>query len=81
MTIRWAYDPKKCDQYEGCTDCDTCPIRDEAKPTVFNYRDFVELKKKVAKQADEIMRLKEQNTNLKIHLRILEADRDDQNNR
>ena len=68
MTIRWAYDPSKCAGYELCRDCDTCPIKDETKPTVFNYKDFVDLKKKCAHQADEIMRLKAENTDLKILL-------------
>ena len=75
MTLRWAYSPEKCEGYEMCQDCDTCPIRDEAKPTVFNYGDYIKLKSKMARQADEIMRLKEENTNLKIKVRILEEDR------
>lgn len=77
MTLRWAYSPDKCEGYEMCRDCDTCPIRDEAeaKPTVFNYGNYLKLKSKVAHQADEIMKLKEENTNLKIHVRILEEDR------
>ena len=74
MTLRWAYDPTKCEQYELCRDCDTCPIAYE-KPPVHSYHDYVDLKKKVSKQADEIMKLKEENTNLKIHVRILEEDR------
>ncbi len=75
MTVRWAYSPEKCEGYELCRDCDTCPIRDEAKPTVFNYGDYIKLKSKSERQADEIMRLKEENTNLKIKVRIMEEDR------
>lgn len=75
MTVRWAYSPEKCEGYEMCRDCDTCPIRDEAKPTVFNYGDYIALKSKSARQADEIMKLKEENTNLKIKVRIMEEDR------
>lgn len=26
MTLRWAYNPGKCDGYEYCTDCDFCSI-------------------------------------------------------
>lgn len=58
------------------------------KPLVFNYREYdtlrdkcddmaveiAELTDKVRKQADEIIRVKEENTNLKIKCRILEAD-------
>lgn len=68
MTLRWAYSPDKCEGYEMCRDCDTCPIRDEAKPTVFNYGDYIKLKSKAARQADEIMNLKAENTDLKILL-------------
>ena len=68
MTVRWAYSPEKCEGYELCRDCDTCPIRDEAKPTVFNYGDYIALKSKSARQADEIMNLKAENTDLKILL-------------
>jgi len=66
-----------------------------AKPLVFNYQHYEnlrdvatdmqgeieELKKKNEEQMFQIMHLKEENTNLKIHLRILEADRDDKNQR
>lgn len=51
------------------------------KPAVFNYQDYVraterirELEEKVEKQSWEIMRLKEQNTNMQIHVRILTED-------
>ena len=50
------------------------------KPLVFNYQDHAkaleriqELEAKVEKQSWEIMRLKEENTNQKIHIRILDA--------
>ena len=52
-----------------------------SKPLVFNYQDYVraterieELEKKVEKQSWEIMKLKEENTNLQIHVRILAED-------
>lgn len=65
------------------------------KPLVFNYgryetlRDkcndmaieIEELRKKNKEQMFQIMRLKEENTNLQIHVRILEADKDDKDNR
>ena len=44
------------------------------KPTVFNYHDYLEAQDKIRKQAEEIIRLKEENTNLKIHLRIVTED-------
>ena len=58
------------------------------KPTVFNYGHYeslrdkcndmavtiAELTDKVKHQAEEVNRLKEENTNLKIKCRILEAD-------
>lgn len=51
------------------------------KPAVFNYQDYVraterirELEEKVEKQSWEIMKIKEQNTNLQIHVRILSED-------
>ena len=59
------------------------------KPLVFNYREYdtlrdkcndmaveiAELNEKIQHQKDEVMRLKAENTNLKIHVRILEEDR------
>lgn len=45
------------------------------KPTVFNYMDFVHLSEQFAKLQDELDKLKEENTNLKIKCRILEEDR------
>ena len=61
-----------------------------SKPLVFNYRDYdnlrdkcndmaveiAELTDKVKAQAEEVIRLKEENTNLRIRCRILEADLD-----
>ena len=48
------------------------------KPLVYNYRRaedrIAELTEKVKHQAEEVNRLKEENTNLKIKCRILEAD-------
>lgn len=76
MTLRWAYEPEKCEGYEYCGDCDTCPIRDEAKPTVFNYSDYIKLKSKMAHQADEIMRIKAENTDLKCELNSVESKYD-----
>lgn len=53
------------------------------KPNVFNYQDYVkaqerikELEAKVEKQMWDVMDLKEQNTNLRIAVRILKADLD-----
>lgn len=76
MTLRWAYSPDKCEGYEFCGDCDTCPIRDEAKPTVFNYGDYIKLKSKMAHQADEIMKIKAENTDLKCKLYSAESKYD-----
>ena len=45
------------------------------KPTVFNYADYEKALAKIQKQADEIIRLKEENTNMRIHIRILEEER------
>ena len=52
-----------------------------SKPITFNYQDHVdalkrirELEDKVEKQSWEIMKLKEENTNMKIHVRILTED-------
>ena len=48
------------------------------KPLVYNYRRaedrIAELTEKVKHQAEEVNRLKEENTNLRIRCRILEAD-------
>ena len=58
------------------------------KPPVVNYRDYdtlrdkcndmavtiEELQAKVQHQKDEVMRLKEENTNLRIRCRIMETD-------
>lgn len=51
------------------------------KPITFNYQDHVralerisELEEKVQHQKDTVMKLKEENTNLKIHVRILTED-------
>lgn len=51
------------------------------KPIVFNYRDhkdalkrIEELEAKVKKQTWEIMKLKEENTNMTIQVRILTED-------
>ena len=79
---------KICDVVDNCEDCpryaDDCdgdkrtdePFR---KPLVYNpytaERKIAELTDKVKKQADEIIALKAENTNLKIHVRILEEDR------
>lgn len=53
------------------------------KPNVFNYQDYVkaqerikELEAKVEKQMWDVMDLKEQNTNLRIAVRILKNDLD-----
>lgn len=53
------------------------------KPNVFNYQDYVkaqerikELEAKVEKQMWDVMDLKEQNTNLRIAVRILKVDLD-----
>lgn len=53
------------------------------KPNVFNYQDYVkaqerikELEAKVEKQMWDVMDLKEQNTNLRIAVRILKDDLD-----
>jgi len=58
------------------------------KPLVFNYREYDTLRDKCNDMAVEIEDLREQikalkaeNTNLKIHLRILEANEDDKSNR
>ena len=52
-----------------------------SKPITFNYQDYVaalkrikELEDKVEKQSWEIMKLKEDNTNKAIHIRILTED-------
>ena len=52
-----------------------------SKPITFNYQDHVaalkrikELEDKVEKQSWEIMKLKEDNTNKAIHIRILTED-------
>ena len=42
-----------------------------SKPWVYNYKTAEE---KINKQAEEIMLLKDENTNLRIRCRILEAD-------
>ena len=42
-----------------------------SKPLVYNY---ATAEAKIQKQAEEIIRLKEENTNLRIKCRILEAD-------
>ena len=51
------------------------------KPLVFNYKDhedalkrIEELEAKVEAQSWEVMKLKEENTNLQIHVRILTED-------
>lgn len=43
-----------------------------SKPLVYNY---ATAEAKIQKQAEEIIRLKEENTNLRIKCRILEADK------
>jgi len=44
------------------------------KPLVFNYATHEDAIVKIQSQADEIVRLKEENTNLKIRCRIAEED-------
>lgn len=44
------------------------------KPTVFNYRDHVELKEEYAKLKHELVKLRAENANLQIRCRILEED-------
>lgn len=55
-----------------------------SKPTVFNYRDFTDLKEKYllllekhTRLQDRCDQLQRENTNLKIRLRIEEARRDE----
>lgn len=78
---------KLCDVIDNCEDCpryaDDCdgdkrtdePFR---KPLVYNphtaEKRIAELEAKVKKQADEVIRLKADNTNLRIKCRILETD-------
>lgn len=44
------------------------------KPTVFNYREFVELKEEHAKLKREFVKLKAENANLQIRCRIAEEE-------
>ena len=50
-------------------------VRTMSKPTTFNYQDYVQAQNKIQEQAAEIIRLKKENTNLKIHIRILMEDK------
>lgn len=45
------------------------------KPTVFSYKDYTDLKAKYEELVMDYTKLKAENTNLKIHVRILEEDR------
>lgn len=44
------------------------------KPTVFNYRDYTDLKEEHAKLQHELVRLKAENANLQIRCRIAEEE-------
>lgn len=44
------------------------------KPTVFNYRDYTDLKEEHAKLQRELAKLKAENANLQIRCRIAEEE-------
>ncbi len=47
------------------------------KPITFNYQDYVKAKERIRELEAKNRKLKEENTNLRIHVRILTADLDD----
>ena len=44
------------------------------KPTVFNYQDYLDALDKIRELSEENVKLQIENTNLKIHLRIVTED-------
>lgn len=44
------------------------------KPTVFNYQDYLDALHKIRELSEENVKLQIENTNLKIHLRIVTED-------
>lgn len=77
MTLRWAYKPELCDGNPCPGDCDYCSghYKDVGliKPNVFNPKTAMD---KIMEKTEEVDRLKDLNNQLRIKVRIMEGNND-----